>query len=232
MVDFMRGADFHSRQLLLALRAGETRRIAKAVAWQGAYTACAGIFQRDRTARLFQTCRRLSERLNDDYVDAFLTMSRGCAAYLEGRWAAAHASLCSAEDIFAIACTGVTWELDSTRTFSLWSLTCLGSVTELIRRLTALVREAEERGDLYIFMNISRYITSIVMAAKDEPAAARDALSRVSQRWSQRGFHIQHHNVLLATVVLDLYRGNQYAAWNYISERWPAYRKSLLLQVQ
>ena len=232
VVDFVRGFDFHSRHLLLALRTGETRRIAKSLAWEAAHTSVAGAFRRERTARILRTCERLYEHCNDNYIRAFIDMSTGCAAYLEGRWATAHASLGSAETLFTNSCTGVTWELDTTRTFSLWSLIYMGSLTELSQRLTVLLRVAEARGDLFFLMNLSTYITSIVMVGNDEPGAARDALTRVSRRWSQRGFHVQHHNVLLATVVLDLYEGDGRAAWNYISERWPAYRRSLLLHVQ
>jgi hypothetical protein len=158
--------------------------------------------------------------------------SKGIEAYMAGRWAAAHISLCNAEDLFAGSCTGVTWELDTTRTFSLWSRIYLGSVAELTERLTTLLREAEERVDLYFLMNLSTYIMAMAMAVSDEPGSGRDALSQVSRRWSQRGFHIQHHNVLLATAILDLYEGNGYSSWKYISERWPAYRRSLLVQAQ
>jgi hypothetical protein len=232
LVDFARGLDFHSRHLLLALRAGEPRRIAKSLAWEAARTSVAGVFKRDRTARVLRTCELLSTYIDDEYIKAFIKMSQGCAAYLEECWTTAYASLSSAETLFTSSCTGVAWELDTTRTFSLWSLIYKGSLAELSRRLPVLLREAEERGDLYFLMNLSTYIMSIAMVGNDEPGAARDALSRVTQRWSQRGFHIQHHNVLLATVILDLYEGKGSAAWTYIAERWPAYRKSLLLHAQ
>jgi serine/threonine protein kinase len=232
VVDFVRGFDFQTRHLLLSLRTGEPRLVAKALAWEGAHSSVAGEYKKERTAQIFRTCEQLCERIDDHYTAAFLRMTRGCAAYLEGRWTAAHRDLCDAEERFANDCTGVTWELDTTRTFSLWSLLYLGSIAELGRRLPILRREADERGDLYFLMNLSTYLMSFVMAGIDEPTAGREALSEVARRWSQRGFHIQHHNVLLGTVLLDLYEGNGHSARNYIAERWSAYRKSLLLQVQ
>jgi eukaryotic-like serine/threonine-protein kinase len=232
VVDLIRGFDFHSLHFLLSLRAGEPRRIAVALGWEAAHSAIAGVSHRSRTAQIFGASERLSVTLKDNYVNAFLMMAKGCAAYLEGLWTAAESSLRDAENLFESSCTGVTWELDTTRTFSLWSLICLGSVADLSRRLTTLRREAEERGDLYFLMNLSSYIMAIATAANDEPEAGREALSRASRRWSQRGFHVQHHNMLLATVILDLYEGDGHAAWKSISERWSAYRKSLLLHTQ
>ena len=202
------------------------------MAWEAGRTSVSGTFKSDRSARILRASESLAERLNDRYTNAFVFLARGCMAYFDGCWAAAESSLSIAEDRFLEYCTGVTWELDTTRTFSLWSLLYMGKLADMSRRLTILVREAQERGDLYFLMNLSTYIMSFVMAGNDEAAEAREALSRITERWSQRGFHVQHHNVLLATVLLDLYEGNAHAARKYIRERLPLYRKSLMLQVQ
>jgi len=73
---------------------------------------------------------------------------------------------------------------------------------------------------------------SIVRAGEDRPEAARHALMEITGRWSQRGYHVQHHNVLLARLTLDLYEGRGRAAWDFIVERWGFYRLSHLMQVQ
>jgi hypothetical protein len=108
----------------------------------------------------------------------------------------------------------------------------MGWVSELARRHATLYREARERGDLFAWMNLGTFILATVSAANDEPGVAREELLQVSGRWSQRGYHIQHHNVLLARMTLDLYEQRGLEAWAYISSRWPTYRASLLLRIQ
>jgi eukaryotic-like serine/threonine-protein kinase len=232
IVDYIRAFDFHSRHFLLALRVGEPHRIAKSLAYEATHLSVSGVFKTARIRKVFRAAERLAGDLKDDYIDSLLMLARGCEAFMVGRWTAAHASLARAEELFVNSCTEVTWELDTTRSFLMWSLVYMGSLAELGQRLPAMLREAEARGDLYFLMNLSTDIRAFVMAGHDEPGAAREALSRVERRWSPRGFHIQHHNLLLARVFLDLYEGDGKAAWNYISERWPAYRRSGLLHAQ
>jgi hypothetical protein len=43
---------------------------------------------------------------------------------------------------------------------------------------------------------------------------------------------VQHHNVVLAETLIDLYNGQGESAWRRIDGLWSTYRRSLLLQVQ
>src|SRR5262249_13546393 len=129
-------------------------------------------------------------------------------------------------------CTGVTWEIDTTSAFALWSLTRMGSIAELERICPALINEARERGDRYAATNLSTQIMTLVRLAADEPDAARTELERVMGQWSQKGYHIQHHDALLAFVPLELYRGDPRSAWERVRAEWSAFKWSLLSQVQ
>ena len=161
-----------------------------------------------------------------------IAMSRGAAHYLAGRLKLSYTSLNLAEGLFSSIGAGVVWELDTTRTFTLWALLNMGLIQELTQRHASLFRDALERGDLYALMNLGTHIMSIVRAGEDRPEAAREALLEITGRWSQRGYHVQHHNVLMAKLSLDLYEGRGQAAWNYILEKWGFYRLSHLMQVQ
>ncbi len=161
-----------------------------------------------------------------------IAMTRGAALYLEGRWKASSHLLEHAEGLFGNLCTGVVWELDTTRTFSLWCLMQMGHLDRLSERHTSLFRDAQERGDLYAMMNLGTHIMAIVRAGEDRPGAARQVHLDLNGRWSQSGYHVQHHNMLLGRLTLDLYEGRGQDAWNLISEKWPFYRLSHLMQVQ
>src|SRR5437016_11702163 len=54
MVDLIRGADFQSRHLLLALRAGEIYRVARAMAFEAAQSAARGGATEDRTRQIME----------------------------------------------------------------------------------------------------------------------------------------------------------------------------------
>jgi hypothetical protein len=47
----------------------------------------------------------------------------------------------------------------------------MGEVAELSRRWAALLKEAQERGDLYAETNFSTYIMAIVRLGADDPGA-------------------------------------------------------------
>jgi hypothetical protein len=126
----------------------------------------------------------------------------------------------------------VAWELDTAQTFSLWSLTYLGEITELARRRLVLVKEARARGDRYALTNFGTYMMAVARLGEGEPEAAQEELSESLALWSRRGYHVQHHNGLLGQVLIHLYRGNGPAALEYVTRQWPSYSRSLLPHVQ
>src|SRR4029434_1272515 len=61
MVDLIRGADFQSRHLLLALRAGEIYRVARAMAFEAAQIAGRGGRTRERVNQLMERTEALAK---------------------------------------------------------------------------------------------------------------------------------------------------------------------------
>ena len=231
-VDWIRGADFQARGLLLALRAGEPYRVARALAVEAAQAATAGRPARRRTARLLDRAESLARGSGRPYALGMVALARGVSAYLEGRWRDALGACDGAEAIFRDRCTGVAWELDTAHAYALWALSHLGEWVELSRRFPVLINEARERGDLYAEMNLSTYILTVVRLAADEPGAARDELRRVAGQWSREGYHVQHNDQVWAAVQTDLYAGDGPAAWDRITRHWPTLSRSLLMRVQ
>ena len=159
-------------------------------------------------------------------------MSYGLAAHLQGRWKEATETLDRADRFFRENCTGAAWELDTIHTFSLWSMTYMGHLAELGRRLPVLLRQARERGDWYAVTNLSTYISTMVWLAQDDLDAATRHLRQAIDSWSHDGFHVQHHISVLGELYILLYSGDGRAAWEALSTKWPSYSRSLLLHVQ
>jgi serine/threonine protein kinase len=232
LVDTIVGQYFQARGLLLALRAGEPRRAHRALAMEAAYGSAAGGKTAARTAAILSRARALGEALGDPYGLAFTTLSEGCAAALQGRWKHAYTSCERAESAFRERCPGTTWETETLRWFSLWSLAYLGDVAELGRRVPARLREAEERGDLYAGICHSTGLANLAWLAADDPPTARARSREALNRWSKRTFHVEHWWAMLSDRQIDLYLGDAEAAYAAVRAEWSSLHASLLLMVQ
>jgi serine/threonine protein kinase/tetratricopeptide (TPR) repeat protein len=232
LVDTVRGAYFQSRTLLLALDAGEEKRIARALAVEAGYSSASGGHTQARTAELVKLARSLAERTQDPYSIGWATGAEGVTAALEGRWDVGHTASEKAESIFQEHCRGVAWEIASMRWFSLWSQCYLGRLAELSVRVPERFTDAESRGDLYAAMCHASGLANMVWLVEDDPAEARRRLDTAMSRWSQRNFHVEHWWELLARGQLELYEGDGAGALAHIQERWGALDGSMLLRVQ
>jgi tetratricopeptide (TPR) repeat protein len=131
MVDTIRGADFQTRHLLLALRAGEPTRLARALAVEGGFHAVGGPRSRRRAAKLFAEARALLARNPSEHVASLLTGSECITAYQAGEWRRALELARRAELEIRNQQTTATWEHDTIDFFILYSLFYLGELREL-----------------------------------------------------------------------------------------------------
>ncbi len=232
MVDTVRGADFQARCLLLALRAGEPRRITKAIALEAANYAAAGWPARKRTAMLLGMAQELALHVASPYATGLLLGTSGIAAFLEGRWSDARKLCERAELTFRDRCVGAAWELDNVQLFHLWSLAYLGEFRELNLRLPRMIREAEARGDRFAATSLRTGDLSYYWLCAGDPDGALAAADESMRRWTQRGFLHQHWDDLLARCEIDLYRGDGAAAFARMEQRWKSLADSFLLMIQ
>lgn len=174
MVDVARGSDFQSRHLLLALKAGEPYRVARALAMEACYSATGGGSTRARTATLVKATAALSARLQLPHALGLARYAEGVGAFLEGRFSDARAAAADAERIFRDRCTGVAWEVASAQIFHLASVGFIGDLPALSKAVRQNLREAEERGDRYASGNLRSGPGNLAwLIAGDPPRRAR-----------------------------------------------------------
>jgi serine/threonine protein kinase len=231
-VDPIRGADFQTHSLLLALRAGEPYRIARALAGEAAHVATAGRKASSRTAALLKTAAALSQRVGNLHALGLVSAMSGAAAYWEGRWKDSLGLSERAERLFRDHCIGVAYELALAQLFFLSSLSHLGEVAELSRRLPSILKEAEERGDLFFVTLLELWLTPVVRMAADDADEAQRECCRRMERLSRAGFHLQHASGLYRQGEVDLYRGDSGAARQRARQLRSATAVSLLTRVQ
>ncbi|MBL8955083.1 MAG: AAA family ATPase [Myxococcaceae bacterium] len=232
MVDTIRAASFQTRQLLLALEAGEPYRVARALGLEAAFVATGGRSREARVSQLLGEARKLAERVGDGRLHGTIDLCAAVAQFLVGRWRESLGSSGQAEQWFKELGNAVTWEAANARLFSVWSLFYMGEIAELMRRVPALKREAEHRGDLYAATSLELGLSNVATVAAGEPGRARDDVRAAMARWGRSSFHFQHYWAVLSEGMIDLYEGKPRDAFDRIGEAWPAMKRAYLLRTQ
>ncbi|HLE61639.1 MAG TPA: AAA family ATPase, partial [Pyrinomonadaceae bacterium] len=231
MVDLIRGADFQSRHLLLALRTGEPYRVARALAFEAAQTASRGARARKRATQIAQKAEVLAQRVGNPHAIGLAIWARGLSAYLGGDWKNA-AELCErAAEVLRNECTGVTWESTIAHRFMLSALLYLGEVAEVSRRVPHLLSTAVDQGNLFAATDLRTRLNLIWLAA-DNPNLAREEVIAAMKAWPQDGFHLQHYTSLVALAQIELYTGDFEVVWKHIEGQLGPLEESMLLRIQ
>ena len=230
-VDTIRGADFATRHLRLALGAGEPTRVARAMAFEACLTAAMGADGVARANALAAEAEKLADEVKDAHATGLSVAARAIALHMNGHWADCLPFFDEAERIFRERCTGVAWELATGNLLRSYSLARLGELTELSKNVTSFLQEAEQRGDLYGSTVLRMGEPNLIWLAMDLPDEARSECEEGIRHWSQRGFHQQHVDFSYAMTQIDLYVGDGAAAFARVSGVWPQLEKSFTLRL-
>jgi serine/threonine protein kinase len=229
MFDMVRGADFQARHLVLALRAGEPYRVARALAMEAAYVAMGGSRSREKAARLLAASEKLAARVGHPYAIGLTTLTAGNAAWLDGRWREAREHCERAEKILREQCTGVDWEVLTAQLFDLVSLFFTGEVAALSRRLLPLLEEADGRGNrLRATFLRTGFCSHIVWLAADDPGRARQELQTGLEGWTQgERFDYLHLWLRGAQTDIALYSGEGLDVSPGVEKAWRVAARTL-----
>ncbi len=232
LVDSILGADFQTRYLLLALQMGEPYRLAKALSLEIPYSAIDSGGDWSKTNKLIDQARSLAEKVKEPYITALVDFSICVAAFLMGDWKKSYEMGGKAEKIFREHCTGVAWELSTALIFTLRPLFYIGEWDKLFDRVTGLIQEAQNRGDLYTEINLRIRLYYLMRLASDQPEKLEIELREALEQWSNRNFHVQHYWELVCQVETTMYRGEGEEGWIFLNYRWKELKKSQYLRVQ
>ena len=231
LVDIARGATLQTTSLLLALRAGEPSRIARALAMEAAYRSTSGVKAQSRVARVIAMAEDLSARTGDRRAIGLTAAMSAACAWNAGLWEECHRRARAARLALEGRPERVVWERDTAAIFEVDGLRWMGRWSIMKALLPALLEDARLRGDLYAQAILQMHGGSCAALADDDPRQARAGLA-ILERWSNTGFHVEHLVETHNQVEIAIYLGNGPEAMAWVGRRWPALQQSLLLRVQ
>jgi hypothetical protein len=164
-----------------------------------------------RERRTFEIARDLAARLGPE-GQLYIATARGLALYMRGRFPEALGDLDAVEaetrraPTFALHRTGTA--ATNVRLFAICSCFFSGKLREEARRARLLLREVEDRGDVYTAVCLRLTVMVDICLSEDDPDAARRSLREGMAGWTQSGFHVQHWYAMFSEVHIELYLGD------------------------
>lgn len=230
-LDTIRAADFQTRHLLLALRAGEPDRLARAFALEAGFTAALGGRSRWYD-RLLAEAEGLGRRIQSPHALGLRAVMSGVAAYFAGEFERARDATKQAEGLLLEHGIGIAWELVTARFYHTVSLYYLGEVEEVSRCAAAFIKDAAERGNRFAALMFRTGPTNASWLFADDVAGARGALTEALAEWPKQPFGSPHYMAMTAQGRIELYAGTARNGWEAIERSWPALRRTGLFRIQ
>ena len=234
MVDPIRGADFQARDLLLALRLGERRRVCRSIAYEASYLSAQGGRSLPRARRLLERAEPLAQASRDPYLLSWTAGAEGAIRYFEGRFGAAAAQLEKTVTLLREQTIGTNWEISTMRIFHLFALRHMGNARALRHFFDAYALDSVRRGDKYSETTMLRSC-AFVHLLEDRPADARALIAQTDWVPPSGRYHLQHWYALRAEREIDLYEaadGGTEGALEASRAGFHALEDSLLTRIQ
>jgi serine/threonine protein kinase len=212
MVDHIHGAEFQTRHLLLALRAGEPRRVARALALEAGFLASQGGGARRRAIKIHTLLQPMVEASRDPSLRAMHAAFDCIVAYQCGAFGEAHDLGAQTVALIRTTCTGMSWELATAQIFVLWSRYYLGRLQELRAGVAATLREATDRGDRFLGYCLRTGPLAVIPLLADDPDGVEARVAEADEMWSKATYQLEHYWADFGLAQRELYIGEAAAA--------------------
>jgi serine/threonine protein kinase len=230
--DNVRGRYFTNRFCLAALKVGEPRRAAIALATQIANASAFGTTSEARVRRLERRLAELASDLANAEVTAYQSMAAAWVTYFFGRFEEALPVLTQASASFRASVPGSAWERDTMEIFAVSSLWFLGRIRDLRARVADLREDAVRRGDPYLTAMMGIGDAANARLAGDEPERSVREVTDVFEAWPEVANDVPRYYAFLACAQAELYQGRGESALARTRAVWPHLRRTFLLHMQ
>jgi eukaryotic-like serine/threonine-protein kinase len=231
-VDTIRAAQSQTRNAIYSINAREPKRLARSLALEVILQATSGPKKHAGASRILERVNGVLAATNDATVRAYERLAAAGLAYFTGHFRDASTIFTRDYEVFLGA--GITdgrWEENTFDYFGLCATMFLGGFAEATKKLPPLVRQAEERGDLYLHTNLRVGDTNLLWLVHDDPDGAERVVNESMGRWSRRSFQTQHYYELQARANVDLYRGDIKSALDRMTAGVKELRRAMQMRI-
>jgi hypothetical protein len=216
---------FQTRQLRLALRAGEPFRIGIGLAGEAGFVALQGGPGRARAERVLNQANRLAERLDHPLLLAYTAFNQGLMTWAVGRWRESLTCCDRAEEIATERQVSFAIERTKLQHFSIDCLVLLGQWRELARRLPAWLADARRCGDRFAagLLLTHSYVPCL---AAGKPDHAEEVIRQAQEEWPTPGGSVLSFWSVFGRAEAALYRGEGGRARELIIQGRPFLKRS------
>ncbi len=222
----------HARHVLLALRAGDPVRAARALAMEGSYLATRSFRAWPRAERVLAAATAAADLSGDPYARAIVLGLRGIGSAGAARVEEAIDHLKKAVVLFRRHVPGSAFEITTAYFFLFVAMGYSGRYGELRPLLEAALVDARERGDRHAEITLRLGVLNTTWIFAGEPGRARREIAEARRGLPQDRFRAVDYQALIAEGYVDLYEGKCEHAHDVLRAMLPAVEKSFILELQ
>jgi tetratricopeptide (TPR) repeat protein len=227
LVDSFMAVSTMTRHLIEAFRKGDRTQVLRAAALESAHTASLGLRESPRERALAQLARELAAQDGSAEARSLVEVPLGIALFMRGRWRETIELLDGVAARLPYAFTGSS----NTRVYAGYARYLMGRLAEGRRHMESVLADADDRGDIYISVNVRINTAVMDRLAADDRDGAYALQAKAMATWSQRGYFVQHWSAMIYAVQADLYGGDVARARARLDEARRPLRRSMLLRV-
>ncbi|MFH1531274.1 MAG: AAA family ATPase [Pseudomonadota bacterium] len=231
LADPAEGLVYQNQGLLLALDAGEPRRVARGLAMEAAFVAVAGLKGLGQAEVYFATAEQIAARHDDRTLLGTVAMTRAIAMLQVGRWRHCRDEAVQAVRYLGLESSESPWDLITARIYHLAAAGFLGDLREALELYHELLRYARDHGDLHSQTHVRLGMEVNAHLIVGDPDAAQRDVEGGIEAWTGRGFTLQHFYADRALVQIDLYRGRWDDAVRRATSLWTRFNRSTIRSV-
>lgn len=226
-VDPLHSAALVTQQALRAMKVGEPKRVARALATDAfvAHILGSGEELDVRVGR----AREVAEGSSDPSVHAYIDMVDGLTRLWSGDFSGAHVHLRNAVAGMSERCTGMSWQLLQTRQAWLSSALWSGDLLGLRDEYPGILQSAQERGDASAPALVMLYGGAAYHLCMDNPHLALRELG-TSLQSASGAVDARYVQGLMGRINVECY-GLQDTAAQELVAQWPTIRRSRRLRI-
>lgn len=203
-----------------SLRAGDIPGTLRALGYRAVVEASLGDERLGSWEETLCEAEQRARKSASPYDHAWVSGARGASLWLRARWGESLNECERATAIFRGQCRGAAWEAATGERYILSDLALLGRLQDLSQRLPKVLRDAEDRDDLYAAEGCRVGHVSVLWLAQDRPSEARQMAREAARSFPLQEGHMGCYHHLLSEAQIALYEGDVDAAHECVEAKW------------